>query len=129
MNLFKLEQYRMVLEVLEQMKDCVNRNDTYTTVKGKSFNLCRNNGICWHVYVGTPNSEISGIDMEFLNPVFASWGLNPVYPVEGQTIDDPYFMRIAYTSQHNKYDPDTVYGANRLKLLGRLIEYYRKKLS
>jgi hypothetical protein len=126
---FNLEQYRLVLEVLEQMKDCLDRGETYTNVLGKPFNVTRQFGICWHVFVHTPNSEISGIDMGFMVPAFIDMGLDTYYPVESQTTDDPNHQRIAYTSQRNMYDPDSVYGANRLKLLDRLIEYYRKKLA
>lgn len=129
MNLFKLEQYRMVLEVLEQMKDCLDRGETYTTVKGKPFNVTTSFGICWHVFAHTPNQAITGIGTDFLVPVFVEMGLDPAYPVEGMSNDKRDHMRIAYTAQRNLYDDDTIHGGNRIKLVDRLIQYYREKMK
>jgi len=129
MNLFKLEQYRMVLEVLEQMKDCLDRGETYTNVKGKPFNLTTSFGICWHVYAKTPDHNITGIGWEFLCDAFEEMGLDNAYPVEGMSNDNRDHMRIAYTAQRNLYDDDTIHGANRIKLVDRLIQYYRQKME
>lgn len=129
MNLFTLEQYRMVLEVLEQMKDCLDRGDTYTTVKGKPFNITRQFGICWHVYVNTPNHKITGIGTDFMCSAFAEMGLDAAFPVEGQSTDNRDHMRIAYTAQRDMYDKETIHGANRVKLVDSLIQYYHKKME
>lgn len=129
MNLFKLEQYRMVLEVLEQMKDCLDRGETYTTVKGKPFNVTRQFGICWHVYAHTPNHKMTGIGTDFMCPAFEEMGLDAAYPVEGMSNDNRDHMRIAYTAQRNLYDDDTIHGGNRIKLVDRLIQYYRQKME
>lgn len=129
MNLFKLEQYRMVLEVLEQMKDCLDRGETYTNVKGKPFNVTRQFGICWHVYAHTPNQKMTGIGTDFMCGAFAEMGLDSAYPVEGQSTINRDHMRIAFSAQRNMYDDDTIHGANRIKLVDRLIQYYREKMK
>lgn len=129
MNAFKLEQYRMTLEVLEQMKDCLDRGETYTTVKGKPFNLTRTFGICWHVFAHTPNQVVTGIGTNFLCDAFEAMGLDHAYPVEGMSNDNRDHMRIAYTAQRNLYDDDTIHGGNRIKLVDRLIQYYREKMK
>ena len=129
MNLFKLEQYRMVLEVLEQMKDCLDRKDTYTTIKGKPFNLTNTFGICWHVFAHTPNHNITGIGNDFMCPAFAEMVLDVTYPVECQSTNDRTEMRIAFAYQRNLYDDDTIHGANRIKLVADLIQYYRKAME
>lgn len=125
MNAFKLEQCRMVLEVLEQMKDCLDRGDTYTTVKGKPFNLTSQFGICWHVYAHTPDLDESGIGLDFLMPVFDEMGLDVTYPVECQITGHSSLARIAYNSQRNMYDPANQFGVERIKLLNQLIQYYK----
>lgn len=129
MNAFKLEQYRMALEVLEQMKDCLDRGETYTNVKGKPFNVTSQFGICWHVFVHTPDQDVTGIGTDFLIPAFEEMGLDSVYPVEGMSTDKRDHMRIAFSSQRNMYDDDTIHGANRIKLVDRLIQYYREKMK
>lgn len=129
MNLIKLEQYRMVLEVLEQMKDCLDRGETYTNVKGKPFNVTRQFGICWHVYAHTPNHHMTGIGIDFMCPAFVEMGLDASFPVECQREINRDFMRSAYTAQRNMYDDNTIHGANRIKLLDRLIQYYREKME
>lgn len=129
MNAFKLEQYRMTLEVLEQMKDCLDRGDTYTTVKGKPFNLSDSFGICWHVYAHTPSYDVTGIGTEFLCPAFADMGLDQAYPVEMVDGGSRALARIAFSSQRNLYDDATIYGAKRIKLVDSLIQYYREKME
>jgi hypothetical protein len=129
MNAFKLEQYRMVLEVLEQMKDCLDRGVTYTTVKGKPFNLSTSFGICWHVYAHTPDHIVTGIGTDFLVPVFDEMGLSPVYPVECQITGHASLARIAYNSQRDLYDPANQFGVERIKLVDHLCQYYRKELE
>ncbi|SOK58280.1 hypothetical protein [Yersinia phage fHe-Yen9-04] len=129
MNAFKLEQYRMTLEVLEQMKDCLDRGETYTTVKGKPFNVTRQFGICWHVYAHTPNQNVTGIGTDFMCPAFADMGLDIAYPVECQTTGSRDQMRQAFSVQRNMYDDNTIHGANRIKLVDSLIQYYREKME
>ncbi len=129
MNLFKLEQYRMVLEVLEQMKDCLDRGETYTNVKGKPFNVTRQFGICWHVFAHTPNQDVTGIGTDFMCPAFVEMGLDVAYPVESKSTDNRDHMRIAFSAQRNLYDDDTIHGANRIKLVDELIQYYRKAME
>lgn len=123
----KLEQYRLVLDVLIQMKDCIDKDDTYTTVLDKSFNLTRSLGICWHVYVHTPPAEITGIGSDYLEPAFIALGLDREYPVECQVDNDS--PRILHFTQRNLYDPDNECGKLRIKLVNDLIQYFEQKLS
>lgn len=124
----KLEQYRLVLNVLIQMKDCLDRGETYTTVLGKSFNVTRQLGICWHVYVHTPDHEITGIGPDYLAPVFIKLGLDREYPVESQIVSD-HSPRVIHFSQRDLYDPDNECGKLRIKLVDDLIQYFEKELS
>lgn len=124
----KLEQYRLVLDVLIQMKDCLDRGETYTTVLDKSFNLTRSLGICWHVYVHTPPAEITGIGSDYLEPAFIALGLDREYPVESQIVSDTT-PRILHFTQRNLYDPDHECGKLRIKLVDDLIQYFEQKLS
>lgn len=126
MNLYMLEQYRMVLEVLEQMKDCVDKGDTYTTVKGKPFNLGRDAGICGHLFAHTPGCV--GIDYLFLQPVFKEMNLDTDYPVEMQFTDRTKAARI-YRNERNKYNPESEIGIARIKLLNDLIQYFSDKIK
>ncbi len=123
----KLEQYRLVLNVLIQMKDCIGRDDTYTTVLDRPFNLTRSLGICWHVYVHTPPSEISGIGPDYLSSAFLALKLDREYPVEFQV--DTQSPRILHFAQRNLYDPENECGKLRIKLVDDLIQYFEQKLS
>ena len=129
MDITVQEQNSLILAVLEQMKDCVDRDDTYTTCKGKSFNLTNSFGICWHVYVHTPDSHVTGIDCDTLKPVFAELGLDDLYPVVSQ------FTNIIAEKEHlhyvhrNLYRTDTDTGKARIKLLNDLVQYYQEKVQ
>lgn len=123
----KLEQYRLVLDVLIQMKDCIDRDDTYTTVLDKSFNLTRSLGICWHVFVHTPPAAITGIGSDYLSTAFLALGLDREYPVETQvSTGNPSVLHFA---QRNLYDPENECGKLRIKLVDDLIQYFEQKLS
>lgn len=126
MNVFKLEQFRMVLSVLEQMKDCLDRDETFTTVKGKPFNVSKSFGICWHVYAHTGNHLVTGISTDFLYPYFVEMGLHNSYPVEFQFTDSPIS---AFHYQRNMYDRDNLYGQARIKLVDDLIVFFTEKMK
>jgi len=125
----RTEQAKLVLKVLTAMKDCLDRDSTYTTINGESFNLTRQHGICWHVFAHTPNSEESGIDDEFLKPVFEEMGLNPDYPVEYQMTGDYLKARDLYWLQRNVCVLDSHQGQLRYKLLCDLIKYFENVLA
>lgn len=127
-NTAKLEQFRLVLEVLIQMKDCLDRDDTYTQVLGKSFNITRQLGICWHVYVHTPPVEVTGIGSDYLEPVFVKMGFDRRYPVESQ-IESESSPAVMHISQRDMYDPDSAYGKLRIKLVDELIKYFEKEIE
>lgn len=119
-------QMQLALEVLNKMQACVVANDTYVN----GFNLHDTFGICWHVYSGTPGDV--GIDTTFLYPVFAELGYQAgSYPIESIIRPDADAAEL-YEFQYNcrgLYDPETTYGALRIKLLGELVEYFTNKLS
>ncbi|SOK58812.1 hypothetical protein [Yersinia phage fHe-Yen9-03] len=123
------EQFRLVLEVLQGMESCIDSNKTYTFINGKSFNLNQSAGICWHVLVHTPNSEYSGIGMEYLSPLFKSMGLDLHYPVEMQITNDRDDARWIHSISKNQYNPIGQEGKLRIKLLKDLIKYYKKELA
>ncbi len=123
----KIEQHRLVLAVLLQMRDCVDNDTTYTTILGKPFNLTRQLGICWHVFAHTPHPEISGIGSGYLEPFFIALGLDGEYPVECQ-VQTKSPMALHF-SQRNLYDPDTECGKLRYKLLTQLIQYFEKEIA
>jgi len=123
------EQSKLVLKVLTAMKDCLDRDVTYTTINGESFNLTRQHGICWHVFAHTPNSEVTGIDHDYLKPVFVEMGLNPDYPVEYQMTGDYFKARDLYWLPSNVCVMDSPQGQLRYKLLCDLIEYFENILA
>jgi len=125
----RTEQAKLVLKVLTAMKDCLDRDSTYTLINGESFNLTRQHGICWHVFAHTPPAEITGIDDEFLQPVFEEMGLHPDYPVEYQITGDYMEARHMYWSQRNVCVMDSITGKLRYKLLCDLIEYFENVLE
>lgn len=126
----RTEQAVFVLEVLTAMKDCLDRDVTYTKVNGKSFNLTRQHGICWHVFAHTPCSDETGIDHEYLRPVFAEMGLDREYPVEMQlTGNDRQLAVNLHWNQRNLCVMDSEPGKLRYKLLCDLIEYFNKVLA
>ena len=126
----RTEQARLVLEVLVQMKDCLDNDKTYTTIMGKPFNLTRKNGICWHVFAHTPNSEVTGIDLEYLQPVLAEMGLDELFPVEMQLSGNERQRACnLHFNQGNLFDMDSAPGKVRYKLLCDLIKYFTKVLA
>ncbi|QOI70943.1 hypothetical protein pEaSNUABM47_00004 [Erwinia phage pEa_SNUABM_47] len=123
------EQFRLVLEVLENMQACLDVNDTYVRINGKSFNLNRHAGICWHVLAYTPNSDYSGIGLEYLSPLFVSMGLHPHYPVEMQIVNELDQARWIHSKATDQYNILGEEGKIRRKLLKDLIQYYKKELA
>ena len=124
------EQAVLVLKVLTAMKDCLDRDVTYTTINGESFNLTRQYGICWHVFAHTPSSETTGIDDEFLRPVFVEMGLDGTFPVEMQLTGNDCDKAVnLYWNQRNLCVMDSEPGKVRYKLLCDLIEYFNKVLE
>lgn len=122
-----LDQYRVVLEVLIQMRHCLDNDTNYTTVLGKPFNLIRQNAICSHVFLHSPCN--SGIHSQFLNPVFEKLGLDTYYPVERQLTSTGYAAELLFWKQRNMYDMDSEPGKVRYKLLTQLIQYFEKEIA
>lgn len=126
----RTEQAVLVLKVLTAMKDCLDRDVTYTTINGEPFNLTRQHGICWHVFAHTPNSEVTGIDHEYLQPVFVEMGLHCGYPVEMQLTDNDVNRAVnLHWNQRNLCVMDSEPGKLRYKLLCDLIEYFENILA
>lgn len=123
------EQFRLVLGVLLDMQACLDANDTYTNVNGHSFNLNSHGGICWHVMAHTPNRTISGIDCEYLCPIFEEMGLDAHYPVEMQVVDSIVEARRIHAWANNQYNELGEEGKLRRKLLKDLIQYFKNKLA
>ncbi len=125
MNVTK-EEAVSVLFVLESMKHCLDNDITYSTVKGKSFNLTRQHGICWHVYAHTP---VQSIDSNYLQPIFVEMGLDPNYPVELQMVDSTEEAKTLHWQQRNLCVMDSEPGKVRYKLICDLIKYFSKVLD
>lgn len=126
----KQQQYIAVLEVLNQMKACIDANSTYVCIDGKSFNLHKPFGICWHVFAHTPATEISGIDHEYLEQAFLDMGLNAALPVEGQLEYEIVKRWELYNNtRYDRYDPSTEVGKARIELLNELIKYFNNVLT
>lgn len=126
----RTEQAKLVLNVLTAMKDCLDRDVTYTTINGESFNLTRQHGICWHVFAHTPDSSESGIDDEFLQPVFVEMGLDDRYPVEMQlTGNDRQAAVNLHWNQRNLCVMDSEPGKVRYQLICDLIKYFENILA
>lgn len=123
------EQFKLVLGVLLDMQACLDADSTYTNVNGHSFNLNKRAGICWHVYSGTPSSEITGIGLEYLAPVFVGMGLDSRYPVEMQIVDDYNHAMKIHKWANDQYNPLGEEGKLRRKLLKDLIQYFKKELA
>lgn len=126
----KQQQYIAVLEVLNLMKACIDANSTYVCIDGKSFNLHKPFGICWHVFAHTPATEISGIDPEYLEQAFLDMGLKPTLPVESQLQYDALAQwDLHHCTRYDRYDPSTEVGKVRIELLNELIKYFNNVLT
>lgn len=126
----KQQQYIAVLEVLNLMKACFDANDTYVCIDGKSFNLHKTFGICWHVYAHTPAPEISGIDHTYLEQAFLDMGLKPTLPVESQLQYESVSQWDLHNStRYDRYNPSTEVGQTRIKLVNDLIKYFNNVLT
>lgn len=121
-----LDEVVQVLNVLNSMKDCIDRDDTYSTITGKGFNLTRQNGICWHVYAHTASTWISP---GYLKPVFAELSLHHEFPVEFQITGNAGNALSLFWAQRNLYVMDSEPGKVRYKLLCDLIQYFQKVLA
>lgn len=126
----KQQQYIAVLEVLNLMKACIDANSTYVCIDGKSFNLHKPFGICWHVFAHTPATEISGIDPEYLEQAFLDMGLKATLPVESQLQYESADQWNLYNdTRYDRYDASTEVGQTRIKLLNELIQYFENVLT
>ncbi len=133
------EQCIAVLKVLNNIKTCVDNNNTFIPGVGdchnqdenyvSPFNLHKSFGICWHVFAHTPG-ELN-IHIDSLSPVFIELGYKSnKFPVEKEIypeLDDDSLA--GFRSNYDLYLSNNVQANVRYKLLCELIKYFENKLK
>ena len=122
MTTFTTEQKTSILNVLNNIKRCVDNNTDY--LADNHFNLNNRSGLCWHVFAYTTDHDIN---ICALVHYIKQLGYDIIHPIESQITDVPA-EQLDMSLYTEKYDTNTKQGKLRIKLLNELINVISKDI-